>query len=124
MLVLFSRGLAAVLFIKTVDYASTVQIRERMTSIKMKFTSLGKYMDSRMAPVLPVKKKKPLGVEIGELLCQTLVWGFTPKGVVGAFQRGQYNRCTRREKGSAAGVALVLAAHMLSAPAFLTRTQT
>lgn len=36
----------------------------------MKFARLGEYVDSKMAPGLPMKKKKkPLDVKVEQLLC-------------------------------------------------------
>lgn len=46
------------------------QFRKNDSPVKMKFTRLGKYVDSKMAPILPVKKKKkPLDVKVKQLPC-------------------------------------------------------
>lgn len=50
--------------------AMQAQFRKNDSPVKMKFTRLGEYVDSKMAPVLPVKKKKkPLDVKVKQLPC-------------------------------------------------------
>lgn len=44
-------------------------MRKNDSPVKMKFTRLGEYVEPKMAPGLPVKKKKPLDVKVEQLLC-------------------------------------------------------
>ena len=49
--------------------------------------------DSKMASVLPLKKKKLLDVKLRELPSWILMRDFIPKGIAGALQRGQSLMC-------------------------------
>ncbi|XP_017917798.1 PREDICTED: zinc finger protein 383-like [Capra hircus] len=71
--------------------------------------------DSKMASVLPLKKKKLLDVKLRELPSWILMRDFIPKGIAGALQRGycQYYNKLNMKKGSVAGLSMVLAAYML-----------
>ena len=71
--------------------------------------------DSKIASVLPLKKKKLLDVKLRELPSWILMWDFIPKGIAGAFQRGycQYYNKLNMKKRSVAGLSVVLAAYML-----------
>ncbi|KAF7474767.1 hypothetical protein GHT09_014466 [Marmota monax] len=69
-----------------------------------------------MASVMLMKEKKLMDVKLGELPSWILMWDFTPKDTVGAFQRSYYqyyNNYINGEKGSIAGINMVLAAYML-----------
>ena len=70
--------------------------------------------DSKMASVLPLKKKKLLDVKLRELPSWILMRDFIPKGIAGALQRGycQYYNKLNMKKGSVAGLSMVLAAYM------------
>uniref|UniRef100_A0A8C0QNI9 ATP synthase F(0) complex subunit f, mitochondrial n=1 Tax=Canis lupus familiaris TaxID=9615 RepID=A0A8C0QNI9_CANLF len=79
---------------------------------------------------VPVKEKKLMEVKLGELPGWILMRDFTPKGIAGAFQRGQslqayvnqskclgyyryYNKYINVKKGGVAGISMVLAAYVL-----------
>ncbi|XP_075863993.1 ATP synthase F(0) complex subunit f, mitochondrial [Microcebus murinus] len=69
-----------------------------------------------MASVVPVKEKKLMDVKVGELPSWILMRDFTPKGIVGAFQRGYYryyNKYIDVKKGSFAGISMILGAYVL-----------
>uniref|UniRef100_A0A8D2GY53 ATP synthase F(0) complex subunit f, mitochondrial n=1 Tax=Urocitellus parryii TaxID=9999 RepID=A0A8D2GY53_UROPR len=69
-----------------------------------------------MASVILMKEKKLMDVKLGELPSWILMWDFTPKDTVEAFQRGYYryyNNYINGEKGSIAGFNMVLGAYML-----------
>lgn len=65
---------------------------------------------------VPLKDKKLMDVKLGELPSWILMRDFTPKGIVGAFQRGYYryyNKYIDVKKGSIAGINMVLAAYVV-----------
>uniref|UniRef100_A0A8C6R954 ATP synthase F(0) complex subunit f, mitochondrial n=1 Tax=Nannospalax galili TaxID=1026970 RepID=A0A8C6R954_NANGA len=69
-----------------------------------------------MASLVPLKEKKLMEVKLGELPSWTLMRDFTPKGIVGEFQRGYdryYNKHINVRKGSISGVNTILAAYVL-----------
>ncbi|XP_035580278.1 ATP synthase subunit f, mitochondrial-like [Zalophus californianus] len=68
-----------------------------------------------MASVIPVKEKKLMGVQLGELPSWILMWDFTPKSTAGAFQRSYYRyyKYVNVKKGGVAWISMVLAAYML-----------
>ncbi|KAM8950819.1 ATP synthase F(0) complex subunit f, mitochondrial isoform 3-T3 [Lycaon pictus] len=85
---------------------------------------------SHSSLVIPVKEKKLMEVKLGELPGWILMRDFTPKGIAGAFQRGQslqacvnqskclgyyryYNKYINVKKGGVAGISMVLAAYVL-----------
>uniref|UniRef100_A0A8D2CVM6 ATP synthase F(0) complex subunit f, mitochondrial n=1 Tax=Sciurus vulgaris TaxID=55149 RepID=A0A8D2CVM6_SCIVU len=73
-------------------------------------------IQSKMTSVMPVKEKKLMDVKLGELPSWILMRNFTPKGIVGAFQRGYYrfyNKYINVKKGSIAGINMVPAAYVL-----------
>uniref|UniRef100_A0A8C4KWY1 ATP synthase F(0) complex subunit f, mitochondrial n=1 Tax=Equus asinus asinus TaxID=83772 RepID=A0A8C4KWY1_EQUAS len=68
-----------------------------------------------------------MDVKIGELPSWKVMWDFTPKGIVGAFQRGyccyydKYNKYVNVKKGGVAGVSMVLMC--FSTTAFLWKNE-
>lgn len=63
-----------------------------------------------------------MDVKIGKLPSWKVMWDFTPKGIVGAFQRGYccyYDKYVNVKKGGVAGVSMVLMC--FSTTAFLAR---
>ncbi|XP_059767219.1 ATP synthase subunit f, mitochondrial-like [Balaenoptera ricei] len=69
-----------------------------------------------MTSVVPLKEKKLLDVKLKELPSWIIMWGFIPKGIAGAFQRGYYwyyNKYFNVKKASIAGLSMVLAAYVI-----------
>lgn len=94
---------------------------ERAWLVKMNFTSLGEYTDSKMAPGLPVKKK-PFDVKWGAAVLDIV--RDSPKGIAGAFQRRHCNKNTSEKKGSIAGWTWHWRLTCFSLLPFFRRTQT
>lgn len=95
---------------------------ERAWLVKMNFTRLGKYTDSKMVPGLPAKKKKPLDVKWGATVLD-IVWD-SPKGIAGAFQRRRCNTHISEKNGSIAGWTWHWQLKCFSLLPFFQRTQT
>ncbi|MBZ3887158.1 ATP synthase subunit f, mitochondrial [Sciurus carolinensis] len=71
-----------------------------------------------------MKEKKLMDVKLGEFPSWILMGDFTPKGIMGAYQRGYHQYCNKYinvKKGNIAGVNMMLAVYVFSATAFLTR---
>ncbi|XP_068846868.1 ATP synthase subunit f, mitochondrial-like isoform X1 [Capricornis sumatraensis] len=69
-----------------------------------------------MASVVPLKEEKLLEVELGELPSWILMRDFTPSGIAGAVQRGNYryyNKYVNVKRGSIARLSLALAANVV-----------
>ncbi|XP_040600789.1 ATP synthase subunit f, mitochondrial-like [Mesocricetus auratus] len=69
-----------------------------------------------MASLVSLKGKKLMEVKLGELPSWILMQNSTPRGTVGAFQRGYdryYNKCINVWKGSILGINMVLAAYVV-----------
>jgi F-type H+-transporting ATPase subunit f len=65
-----------------------------------------------MALLVPLKKKKLMGVRLGELPSWIMMRDFTPSGIAGAFRRGydRYYKYINVQKDSISGISMVLAA--------------